>query len=57
MDEYRGAAPAHYRAGNNGQPELPYLMSLILGVQILRKKTAGGQRGGGGGIISFPDLT
>lgn len=56
MDEYKGATPAHYRAGNNGQHELLYLISVILSVQILGKKTAGGKRGGGG-IISLSDLT
>jgi len=55
MDEYKVADPAHYGAGNNGQPELLYLISVILRVRILKKKTAGGKRGGGG-IISLSDL-
>lgn len=29
LDEYKGATPAHYRAGNNGQPQLLYLISVI----------------------------
>lgn len=56
MDEYKGATPAHYRAGNNGKSKLLYLISVILRVQILKKKIAGGKRGGGG-IISFSDLS